>query len=110
MLTLLIICAIVFHNAPTIFSLECKLNDRLRSEIHSYASTVDLIKRAVVDDDGPLKNATWFKLANFVDDFGPRIAGSQNLEDAIDNLLVEFKSAKLDNVHGENVTVPHWVR
>ena len=45
-----------------------------------------------------------------MDDFGTRLSGTQNLEDAIDFLADEFVNFELDNVHTENVTVAHWVR
>lgn len=44
------------------------------------------------------------------DQFGGRLAGSQNLEDAIDYMVDELKKAGLDNVHTENATIPHWER
>lgn len=91
-------------------NINCSVNSALKEEIKSYASIVKLIKKTIVDDNGPLKNMTYNKLAKFVDDFGSRLSGTQNLENAIDFLLNELKEAKLDNVHGENVTVPHWIR
>ncbi len=106
----LIILVTALRGAGTVLSLECSLSKTLKSEIRKYASIIDLIKRTVVDAGAPFKNTTWIKLANFVDDFGSRLAGTQNLENAIDFLLNELESAKLDNVHGENASVPHWVR
>lgn len=50
------------------------------------------------------------RLAQMCDQFGPRFSGSTNLEAAIDWLLTELKSDGFDSVHGEPVTVPHWVR
>lgn len=44
------------------------------------------------------------------DEFGARMTGSQNLEDAIDYMVDQMKNAGLDNVHTENATVPHWER
>lgn len=91
-------------------SQKCKLSNNLKSEIRSYKPVIELIKRTVVDENGPLKNTTWTGLANFVDDFGSRLAGTDNLENAINFLLNEFVSSKLENVHGENATVPRWIR
>ena len=59
---------------------------------------------------GPGKHQVYNRLATFVDTFGSRIAGSANLEHAIDYMLDELKEDKLDNVHGEEVNVTHWVR
>lgn len=91
-------------------NINCSVNSALKVEIQSYASVVKLIKKMIVDDNGPLKNVTYNKLAKFVDDFGSRLSGTNNLENAIDFLLNELAEAKLDNVHGENVTVPSWIR
>src|SRR5580704_16161148 len=50
------------------------------------------------------------RLAQMCDTFGPRLSGSSNLEAAIDWALDEMKKDGLENVHGEDVLVPHWVR
>lgn len=61
--------------------------------------------------DAALTNeAGWERLAYLVDTFGPRFSGTQNLEDAIDWTLDEMRRDGLENVHGEDVMVPHWVR
>src|SRR5580692_5646626 len=50
------------------------------------------------------------RLARLCDTFGPRFSGSTNLEAALDWILAEMKKDGLENVHGEEVMVPHWVR
>ena len=50
------------------------------------------------------------RLGRLCDTFGSRFSGSTNLEAAIDWILAEMKKDGLDNVHGEEVMVPHWVR
>jgi carboxypeptidase Q len=50
------------------------------------------------------------RLARLCDTFGPRFSGSTNLEAAIDWVLAQMKNDGLENVHGEEVMVPHWVR
>ncbi|MEO6036007.1 MAG: peptidase M28 family protein, partial [Verrucomicrobiota bacterium] len=50
------------------------------------------------------------RLALLCDKFGPRFSGTTNLESAIDWILDEMKQDGLENVHGEPVMVPHWVR
>ncbi|MBV9109256.1 MAG: peptidase M28 family protein, partial [Gemmatimonadetes bacterium] len=50
------------------------------------------------------------RLALMVDRFGPRLSGSQALENTIDWALAEMRSDGLQNVRGEPVMVPHWVR
>ena len=55
-------------------------------------------------------SSTYDRIAYLGDTFGPRLSGSQNLEDAIDWILEEMKRDGLENVRGEEVMVPHWVR
>src|SRR5580658_7384858 len=50
------------------------------------------------------------RLARLCDTFGPRFSGSTNLEAALDWILAQMKQDGLENVHGEEVMVPHWVR
>jgi carboxypeptidase Q len=55
-------------------------------------------------------SAAHIRLGNLVDTFGPRLSGSASLESAIDWVLKEMKADGLQNVRGERVMVPHWVR
>ena len=58
-----------------------------------------------------LKDSTAYqRLAYICDTFGPRLSGSKNLEDAIDWILKEMEKDGLQNVHGERVAVPTWIR
>lgn len=52
----------------------------------------------------------YLRLGTMVDRFGHRISGSPQLEATIDWLLAEMRRDGLQNVHGEPVMVPHWVR
>ncbi len=52
----------------------------------------------------------WQRLARLCDTFGPRFSGTTNLENAIDWILGDMRDDGLDNVHGEEVDIPHWVR
>lgn len=54
--------------------------------------------------------AAWDRLAYLVDAFGPRFSGGENLERAIDWILEEMRRDGLENVRGEPVMVPRWVR
>ncbi|MBN4081148.1 M20/M25/M40 family metallo-hydrolase [Caldithrix abyssi] len=63
-----------------------------------------LINAAMADSAG------FERLANLCDTFGPRFSGTDNLEKAIDWILSEMKQDGLENVHGEEVMVPKWVR
>ncbi|HET9513765.1 MAG TPA: peptidase M28 family protein, partial [Gemmatimonadales bacterium] len=55
-------------------------------------------------------SAAWRKLARLTDTFGPRFSGTEPLERAIDWVLAEMKREGLENVRGEEVMVPRWVR
>ncbi|HEV7591057.1 MAG TPA: M28 family metallopeptidase [Longimicrobium sp.] len=50
------------------------------------------------------------RLATMVDRFGNRLSGSESLERTIDWVLDEMRRDGLQNVRGEPVMVPHWVR
>ncbi len=63
-----------------------------------------LIAAALADTSG------WSRLATLVDRFGPRLSGSQALESTIDWALGQMRADGLQNVRGEPVMVPHWVR
>jgi carboxypeptidase Q len=52
----------------------------------------------------------WDRLAFLTDTFGHRLAGSASLDRTIRWAVDEMKRDGLDNVRGEKVMVPHWVR
>lgn len=55
-------------------------------------------------------SAAWNKLAELTDGFGHRLSGSEALERAIDWIMERMKSEGLENVRGEPVMVPRFVR
>ena len=63
-----------------------------------------IIARAVSD------SFAWHRLAELTETFGHRLSGSASLERAIDWILEEMRRDGLENVRGEPVLVPHWVR
>lgn len=67
-------------------------------------SAQDLIESAMESSFG------YERLAELCDRFGPRFSGSQALEDSIDWILEAMRTDGLENVRGERVEVPHWVR
>lgn len=87
---------------------ESDLSPNIIKEIDSYAPIVSKIINATINGD--FKGKTWQELADFTDEFGPRLSGTKELEDAIDYVLERSKQFGLENVHGEDVQVPHWVR
>ena len=57
------------------------------------------------------KDSTAYKrLAYICDTFGPRLSGSRNLENSIDWILDKMEEDDLENVRGERVKVPTWIR
>lgn len=71
----------------------------------AYRATADRIIAAALAD-----SAAWNRTATLTDKFGHRLSGSKSLEDALDWILAEMRRDGLENVRGEPVTVPHWVR
>lgn len=63
-----------------------------------------LIEAALAD------SAAYRRLTELVDRFGPRFSGTDNIERAIDWILEEMRADGLENVRGEPVMVPRWVR
>lgn len=69
--------------------------------------------RAVADrliDAALADSAAWQRLARITDAFGHRLSGSESLERALGLVLDEMRRDGLENVRGEPVIVPHWVR
>jgi len=61
-------------------------------------------------DAATASHRAYERLGDLVDTFGPRLSGSVALERAIDWILREMEADGLQNVRGEPVMVPHWVR
>ena len=70
-----------------------------------YQAAADRIIAAALAD-----SAAWDKLAELTDTFGHRFSGSESLERAIDWVLAKMRAEGLQNVRGEPVMVPRWVR
>jgi carboxypeptidase Q len=61
--------------------------------------------------DAALRDSTaWNRLAEMTETFGARFSGTPALERAIDWMLATMKEDGLQNVRGERVMVPVWVR
>jgi carboxypeptidase Q len=74
-------------------------------DLDAYRDATDRIIAASLAD-----SAAYDRLAYFVDTFGHRLSGSESLERSIDWMLEAMRADGLDNVRGEPVVVPHWVR
>jgi len=61
--------------------------------------------------DAALKDSTaWNRLAEMTEKFGNRLSGTPALEETIDWVIAKMKEDGLQNVRGEPVMVPVWVR
>jgi carboxypeptidase Q len=70
-----------------------------------YQAVADqVIARALAD------SAAWERIAELTDRFGPRFSGTEALEQAIGWVMDEMRRDGLENVRGEPVMVPRWVR
>jgi carboxypeptidase Q len=61
-------------------------------------------------DESQSSDFAWQRLAELTDTYGPRLSGSENLEQAIDWAVATMQADGLENVHKEPVMVPKWVR
>ncbi|XP_071943140.1 carboxypeptidase Q-like [Antedon mediterranea] len=110
------LCSLLFNTAVIYLCLIlkgviCKDTSAINKQIEQVYEYQDIANKIInFTTIGKGKGQVYTRLADFVDTFGSRIAGSKNLENAIDYMLNTMKKAGLENVHGENVTVPHWVR
>nr|XP_019547906.2 carboxypeptidase Q-like [Aedes albopictus] len=105
-LSFLLLGSITGH--PVKESNSCQLSEGLLYEIRSYGPIVHKIINEIVH--GRFAGQTWQSLAELTDTFGPRMSGSQELEDAIDYVVKAMVDDGLDNVHTEDAPVPQWVR
>ncbi len=87
---------------------ECNLDPQIVQEIASYKDIADTIISEVLQ--GSFKGKAYNDLEHFVDTFGPRFSGTATLERAIDFMLDQMRNIELENVHGENASIPQWVR
>jgi carboxypeptidase Q len=71
----------------------------------AYRAVADSLVRAATGD-----SAAYRRLGRLVDTFGSRLSGSPSLEAAIDWVLDLMKADGLENVRGQPVMVPRWVR
>ena len=74
-------------------------------DVSPYRDAADRIIAAALAD-----SAAYERLVTLVDRFPRRLSGSEELERSIDWSLAEMEADGLENVRGEPVMVPHWVR
>jgi len=85
----------------------CRLVHSLRAEIAGYRPAVDRVLSYV---RAGYRGRVWDALAAFVDAFGSRLAGTPDLERAIDYATDALRAAGLDRVHTERVQFTGWRR
>jgi carboxypeptidase Q len=74
-------------------------------DIEPYREAADRIIAAALAD-----SSAFDRMAYLADTFGHRMPGSESLERAIDWMLAELEADGFENVRGQEVTFPHWVR
>ncbi len=84
------------------------LDPQLIETIKGYQPIADQIINLF--QTGELKGKTYEELEKLVDLYPIRQSGFQNLEDSIDYMMERMRVNGLQNVRGEQVLVPHWVR
>ncbi|HWO88190.1 MAG TPA: M20/M25/M40 family metallo-hydrolase [Gemmatimonadales bacterium] len=96
---------------PTVRLIPCLALLLAAAPVHAQAigqryqeTAVRIIEAAVAD------SAAWGRIAELTDRFGPRLSGSESLERAIDWIMDQMRRDSLENVRGEPVMVPRWVR
>jgi carboxypeptidase Q len=70
-----------------------------------YRAAADSLIRSAIAD-----SSAYRRLGRLVDTFGHRLSGSASLEAAIDWILDRMRADGLEQVRGEPVMVPRWVR
>lgn len=70
-----------------------------------YRAPADQLIAAALKD-----SSAYARLAELVDRFGSRLSGTPQLERTLDWALDQMHRDGLENVRGEPVMVPHWVR
>jgi carboxypeptidase Q len=88
--------------APMLPAQRPPVPDPIRRDYQAVANRI--IAAATAD------SSAWKRLADLTDTFGHRLSGSDALERAIDWIIEQMKQDGLENVRGEPVMVPHWVR
>ena len=102
--SLLILCSLLMAAAPARMHAQTDAVSQLPLTAYYRTEANRLIDAALAD------SFAYERLTELVDRFGHRLSGSESLERAIDWIIAEMKKDGLENVRGEPVEVPHWVR
>ena len=93
----------------TLLFFGCSTNGGYTNQLGEIAKKFEkngnlIIDKAMSDSQG------YDRLGEMLDTFGPRFSGSTNLEKSLEWIIDEMKKDGLENVHGEEVMVPKWIR
>lgn len=82
-----------------------KVSGQASIDIASYQDEARDIIDAATNDKEAFQTLTYF-----VDKFGPRFSGTENLENSIDWIIKEMKKQPFDDVRAQEIMVPRWIR
>ncbi len=85
-----------------LISINLSFSNSIQDQYDAVATRI--IKNAQAD------STAYKRLEYLCDTFGPRLSGSKNLERSIEWILKKMKQDGLENVKGQRVKVPTWVR
>tara|TARA_X000000950_G_scaffold288946_1_gene408578 strand:- start:2303 stop:3658 length:1356 start_codon:yes stop_codon:yes gene_type:complete len=85
-----------------LISINLSFSNSIQDRYNAVATRI--IKNAQTD------STAYKRLEYLCDTYGPRLSGSKNLERSIEWILKKMKQDGLENVKGQRVKVPTWVR
>lgn len=103
-----IFIVILIACSPQLVKPQCSLESSLIQEIQGYETVVKRIIDTALN--GNFKGKLFNDTAEFVDTVGARVVGSKALDDGIDYVLNWMTAQGFDDVHGEAITTPNWIR
>lgn len=77
---------------------------------HNKISSAYQEEALAIMDAAMNDNEAFEKLTDFVDTFGPRLSGTENLERSIDWILAKMHKQPFDKITTQKVMVPRWKR
>lgn len=107
---LFILSAIFVESSITVtqYEEECVLDPKLVEEIGSYKNVTRSIMKDIIE--GGMGEAMYDEYIKFIDKFGARPSGTDNLEKSIDYMINLTLQNGLSNITTEELEVPHWTR
>jgi carboxypeptidase Q len=100
-----LLCLALHLAAPTAATAQTRRSQSHTPLQRQFAAVAGRLIAAATAD-----SAAWNKLAELTDTYGHRFSGSASLEQAIDWVMERMKTEGLQNIRGEPVMVPRWIR